>query len=67
MNAELFDLDEVLERYHLGLTVVSKSKCVRVHPAGPVTLFPDLWHLKDYVVSTVSGPVVYLVPRRKTF
>jgi hypothetical protein len=27
---------------------------------------PDvsLWHLSDYAVSTVSGPVVWLVPRR---
>lgn len=25
----------------------------------------DLWHLSDYCVSSVSGPVVWLVPREK--
>lgn len=47
-----------------------------VHPAYPLTLNgplsftmadppADLWNLRDYAVSTVSGPVVWMVRRTK--
>lgn len=52
----------------------STSGILATHPTterGAVSLVLDhshpmrseLWHLHDYVVSTVSGPVVWLVPR----
>lgn len=42
----------------------SGTVCVAVVPHN-YERRSDLWHLDDYAVSTVSGPIVYLVPRTR--
>ena len=31
----------------------------------PYDIYKQLWHLSDYVVSTVTGGSVYLIPKRE--
>lgn len=60
------------------MTLQEWSKLSRILPTHPTTelgavsllmrrdenpsLYADLWHLDDFKVSTVSGPVIWLVP-----
>ena len=49
------------QRIELGLSY----SVVRGYGSIPYDAYKQLWHLSDYVVSTVTGGSVYLIPKRE--
>jgi hypothetical protein len=56
-------LQEWAQRACVGINRTSTSETRHVFATEYVTGFADLWHLDDFVVSTRSGPIVWLVPK----
>ena len=45
------------------LTYVEALNCITMYPTVDKDTAWDLFHLEDYAVSTVSGPVYYLMAK----